>query len=71
MRRKSKKLGLHRETLLHLDLVRGGSPPSEFGSECRACLTIWIPITAGDCTTGTASACGCTYAQSCECNSWP
>lgn len=71
MRRKSKKLELNRETLLKLDLVRGGNRPSEFGSNCNACLTIWIPMTATDCATGTASACGCTFAQSCDCNSWP
>ena len=52
MKRTQKKLKLHRETLVDLNLVRGGSPPSINGSNCAACITIVQPVTELDCASG-------------------
>ena len=60
MKRKAKKLGLHRETVLFLGSTLGGQPPTPLGSECEACITLVIPDTNVTCQippTGAWSAC--------------
>lgn len=62
MKRKPRRLSLQKESLFRLDLVAGGSPPSEFGSECPACITrtivvSGIPCLTNPCPSGAASAC--------------
>lgn len=64
MKRKIRRLNLRRETLAGLDHVAGGSPPTEFGSDCAACITIKEVPSGGTCITnpcptGYASICGC------------
>lgn len=49
MKRKPKKLALHRETLLTLSVVQGAYYPTKIGSDCEACITITIPVTELDC----------------------
>lgn len=70
MKRKMKKLGLHRETLLNLSLVQGAYYPTQIGSDCPACITIVEPDTAfmcgvtnARCVTGYGTACDCTFGQ--------
>jgi hypothetical protein len=67
MKRKAKKLALHRETLLNLSLVRGAFEPTEYRT-CQGCeeptvgedTNLWcIPLTlAPGCVTG-GITCGC------------
>lgn len=52
MKRRPKKLALHRETLQSLGMVQAGNPPSIHGSDCEACITIVDPGTGALCTGG-------------------
>lgn len=69
MKRKAKKLVLHRETLLNLSLVRGALGPTEYWTcDQQQCVEptvdpdtgLWCgPPTSPHCVTGNVTACNC------------
>ena len=59
MKKQTRKLGLHRETLVHLDAVRGGEQAATVLSCVQRCavashyLTTCCPPISGNCATHT------------------